>query len=327
MTQDLIDNPAPAAACEPPVWERIGTDIGRTRTAADAMKLAKLDWSVEQWPVQATDPQSWKTVAVEGHLANVRSDTRELLGVVGKGYRVFQNAQLFEFLGALVADRLVAFHAAGGLRGGRRVWALCRLPREYRPAPDDVVRPYLLVTNTHDGDGPLQMMPATVRDCCANAFNLPLDGGRGLTVRHHPGLGQGLAEARRNLQQIAARFERFGDEAAALAATPLSDVQVYDYFDSILADADGGGERDARDRTLARLRSNFDGPANALPGVAGTAWAAFNAVGEWADGQRTFRGRDDLARDEGRLDSIWFGSSHRIKQAAYQAALGLAGIN
>jgi len=325
MTQEINDIPAAATAAEAPAWEQVGTLIDRAKTGTDALKAAKLDWSVEQWPVQATDPQSWKTVPVADHLANVRSDTRELLGVVGKGYRVFQNRELFEFLDALVADRLITYHAAGSLRGGRRVWALCRLPREFRAGPDDVVRPYLLVANGHDGDGPLQMLPATVRDVCGNAFNLPVDGGRGLSVRHHPGLAQGLTEVRRNLQLIAGRFERFDDEVAALAATPLSNGQVYDYFDAILPDADG--ERDGRDRVLARLRGNFDGPTNALPGVAGTAWAAFNAVGEWADHQRTFRGRDDLARAEGRLDSIWFGSGHRVKAAAYRSALDLAGLN
>ncbi|QOV89782.1 DUF932 domain-containing protein [Humisphaera borealis] len=333
LDNDLPDLATITPTPPSPVWERLGVDISRARTATDALKAAGLDWQVQQWPVQATDPQSWKTAPLPDHLANVRSDTRDLLGVVGKTYRVFENRQLFEFLGALVADRLVSFHSAGSLRGGRRVWVLCQLPRVYQAAPDDTVKPFLLVTNTHDGDGPLQMMPATVRDVCANAFNLPLDvggsGSRGLTIRHHGGLTQSLAEARRNLRAIAARFEQFESELATLAATPVSRWQVADYFASVLAAADGNGDQptDSRDRLLTRLHENFDGPTNTIPAIAGTAWAAFNAVGEWADSQRTFRGRDDLARAEARLDAIWFGSSHRLKQTAYRSALCLAGLN
>ena len=78
---------------------------------------------------------------------------------------------------------------------------------------------------------------------------------------------------------------------------------------------------------MDRLRRNFEAPTNTLPGVKHTAWAAFNAVSEWADHQRKFRGRDDRDRAEGRLNSVWFGSSHQIKQKAYATALELAQSN
>jgi len=58
-----------------------------------------------------------------------------------------------------------------------------------------------------------------------------------------------------------------------------------------------------------------------------TAWALYNSVSEWADHQRRVRGNGDVARVENRLNSIWFGTSHRIKQAAYHSALELAGLN
>jgi phage/plasmid-like protein (TIGR03299 family) len=324
MTQEIHNS---VTTSDLPVWKTIGTDIGGIRNGTDAMRLAKLDWIVEQWPVQATDPQSWKTVSAADHLANVRSDTRTLLGVVGKNYHPLHNAQLFEFLDTLVADRLVSYHAAGSLRGGRRVWALCRLPKEFHAADDDVVYPYLLVTNCHDGSGPLQMIPATVRDVCSNSMNLTVGANAGLSIRHHPGLGQGLAEARRNLQLIAGRFERFQHELEALATTQIHSTRVRAYFDSVMPVTEGQRENGGRDKLLARLQENFESPLNSLPGVAGTAWAAFNAVSEWTDHQRTFRGRDDQARAESRLESIWFGGSHRIKRTAYDSALELAGLN
>ena len=68
-------------------------------------------------------------------------------------------------------------------------------------------------------------------------------------------------------------------------------------------------------------------PAGSLSPIRRTPWAAYNAVSEWADHQRKFRGVDDQAREESRLDSIWFGSSNRIKQDAYGAALALASLN
>lgn len=346
---DMIDEPAedtpePPGGGPPdepttPAWEVIGTPLGNARTGPEALGRAGLDWEVRQWPVQATDPQSWKTAPLSDHLANVRCDTREVLGVVGRGYRLFQNRQLFEFLSALAADRLVSFHAAGVLRGGRKVWVVCRLPREFRAGSGgsdgaggaDVVRPYLLMANSHDGDGPPSMSAATVRDGCSNCFNLPVTGGA-LSVRHHPNLGRDLAGARRDLGLIASRFEAFGRELAALSATPLPPPEAEEYFDAVLPAVEGQREDPGRRKVLGRLRANylregFRSPRNGSGGTGGSAWGAFNAVSEWADHQRPFRGRDERARGEARLEAVWFGSSHRIKLAAYRHALGPAGLN
>ena len=57
-----------------------------------------------------------------------------------------------------------------------------------------------------------------------------------------------------------------------------------------------------------------------------TAWGAYNAVSEWADHQRNYRGLTPAEKLNRRLDSIWFGASNQIKQAAYRGALDLAGV-
>jgi hypothetical protein len=80
-------------------------------------------------------------------------------------------------------------------------------------------------------------------------------------------------------------------------------------------------------RALERLQENFQDATNVLPGMRGTLWAAFNAATEFADHQRRFRGKSDLARAQNRLNSIWFGSGNDFKQTAYRSALELAGLN
>ena len=77
-------------------------------------------------------------------------------------------------------------------------------------------------------------------------------------------------------------------------------------------------------RLLEQLLDNFEHPSNTLPGIAGTAWAAYNAVSHWADHQSVIRGKSEDQRADGRLFSIWFGSAAGLKQEAFESALALA---
>jgi phage/plasmid-like protein (TIGR03299 family) len=354
-----------------PAWHRLGRIIAEAATSAEAIRLAGLDWTVEQWPVLACGPATTEEPAgryapCAGTVANVRMDTGAVLGVVSTGYRVFQNAEAFDFLDAIVGDGLARYETAGALKGGRRVWLLARMPREVRVAGDDVVHPYLLLTNSHDGSLALRMIPTTVRVVCQNTLNLALGrarGGEGLTIRHRDSLDGRVQEARSKLGILTQRVERFGEEARQLAACPLTDRQARDYFeqffptrpaapaapspvptegllDAILEAQQGqtalvdellANHREEQTRTERRnarilegLLEGYHSPANAQLGIAGTAWAAYNAVSGWADHESTVRGRSELERADNRLNSIWFGSANELKQDAYAAALQLA---
>ena len=80
-----------------PAWHRLGTVIEQATTSAEAIGLAGLDWRVEQWPVRAFDPDNHSVeaastepveVGIPDAVANVRTDTKAVLGVVGRRYRV-----------------------------------------------------------------------------------------------------------------------------------------------------------------------------------------------------------------------------------------------
>ncbi|MBI1338469.1 MAG: DUF932 domain-containing protein [Phycisphaera sp.] len=309
-----------------PPWHGLGTVIKQATRSTEAIRLAHLDWNVEQWPLTAANPNHWGASRVEHHVANVRTDTKAVLGVVGKGYHVFQNREAFDFMDAIVGDKLAMYETAGALKGGRRVWMLARIPSEYRVTPDDVIHPYVLLVNTHDGSAALRMIPTTVRVVCQNTLNLALGragGNEGLSIRHLPSLDDRVKEARQKLGIVAARFDRFDEELHRMLANPMTASNLDDYFRGVLPMPEDASDRQRLNhrQTLDRFHANFDNPTNTLPGVRGTAWAAYNAVSEWADHQRPFRGKDGRQRAENRLHSAWFGSSHDIKQRAYALAL------
>jgi phage/plasmid-like protein (TIGR03299 family) len=325
-----------------PAWHRLGTVIENATTSAEAIGLAGLDWNVAQWPVRAFGPDGTTAMTagqdgaeastdIRDFVANVRTDTRAVLGIVGRRYRVFQNHEAFNFMDALVGDKLAMYETAGSLHGGKRVWMMASIPKEYRAGPDDLIKPYVLLTNTHDGSQALRMIPTTVRVVCQNTLNLALReaGVDGLSISHHPRLESRIAEARQKLGIIAARFDKFDDELHAMLAKDLTVTEAGGYFRGLSGmDLPGHTDRQkkSRETVYGQMLANFDNDRNTLPGVKHTAWGAYNAVSEWADHQKATRGNTPAEKLNRRLDSVWFGVGHQLKQAAYDGALELAGI-
>ncbi|MGD0140169.1 MAG: DUF932 domain-containing protein [Tepidisphaeraceae bacterium] len=315
-----------------PPWHGLGRNITEAVISQQAIELAGLDWRVAQWPVSASAPDGWGTVLAKDFVANVREDTKAILGVVTRKYRPFQNAEAFQFADAVVGEGLAKYETAGALRGGKRVWMLLKLPDQLKAGRGDSIQPYLLVYNTFDGSSCLRAILTSVRVVCQNTLNLALSGGKGegVTIRHRGDLQGRVEDARQTLGLVKKRLKTFGQEIDVLRSVQMANGRLQRYFDSLLTplgNQPSDRERTNRLRAMDQLHANFADDQNTLPGMRGTLWAALNAATEFADHQRRFRGTNDLARRESRLDSIWFGSSNDFKQGAYRSALELAGLN
>jgi phage/plasmid-like protein (TIGR03299 family) len=302
-------------------WHRLGINVTAAQTSADAIRLAALDWTVRKEPVfyqSAVGP-----VAVPNQYAVVRSDTGAALGTVGSWYEPFQNQSAFDFMDALVDDRLAMYETAGALKSGRRVWMMARIPAELCAAGNDVIHPYVLLTNSHDGSGSLRMIPTSVRVVCQNTLNLAL--GRagsadGVTITHTESLSRRVADARQKLGIVIDRVEQFGEQVKTLARKSLTKDQLAAYFAGLV---EARAEKPQK-KLLEAFAENFENPRNALPEIRGSVWAAFNAVSEYADHQMTVFGQESGTRLDNRLNSVWFGAAHAFKQRAFAAAVALA---
>ena len=176
------------------------------------------------------------------------------------------------------------------------------------------------------------MIPTTVRVVCQNTLNLALreSGVEGLTISHHPRLESRIAEARAKLGIIAARFDKFDEELHAMLAKELTRHRG----GRILPGNDRGrtfptariGRRRPARRFSGRCSTTSTTSGTRLPGVKHTAWGAYNAVSEWADHQRKYRGHHPPTSWTGNWIPFGSAQSHQLKQAAYRGALELAGV-
>lgn len=294
-----------------PAWHRLGTVVEQAQTSAEAIKLAHLDWQVVKKPCFADiDGQHVET----NSFATVRSDTKKILGVVGSSYLPFQNHEAFDFMDSLVGEKLAMFGTAGALRGGRRVWMMARIPQEYRIAKDDVVKPYVLLTNSHDGTQAVRMIPTTVRVVCQNTLNLALraaTSSEGLTITHNQLLESRIAEARAKFGIIAKRLSEFELQAQAMAKKTMTSEQLATFFTKLV---EGRSEKSQKTQLEAWFE-NLHNERNYLPEIKGTVWAALNAVTEYADHGMGAAGSDETEKLDGRLSSMWFGTSNALARS------------
>src|SRR6266545_3202846 len=117
----------------PAAWGDVvrSVDPAEAHDAASMIAAAGLDWSVQQHPLEAVVEREYQSlrVPVPRHVANVRSDTRAVLGVVGEGYEPLQNASAFAFCDAITDSGRAHWIGGGSTRGGARVHALMRRVR------------------------------------------------------------------------------------------------------------------------------------------------------------------------------------------------------
>jgi len=311
------------AAGEAP-WHKLGALVSECQKSDEAIDLAGLNWSVDKCPLRTLVASGDKMLSIEvpDNYACVRDDTHAVLGVVGSRYRPYQNREAFDFMDSIVGEKLAMFESAGSLRGGKHVWMLAKLPKDIRVAGDDIVKPYVLICNSHDGTSGLRIIPTTVRVVCMNTLMLALrqaGSTDGLVINHTQALDRKVADAREKLRIIGNRMGVFEIQAQSMAAKSLGTKELSDFFATVLT-----GQTEKFQKRVGELWiANYDNSRNTMKGMKHSVWAAYNAVSEWADHQFRVNGRTDLEKADNRVTSMWFGTANDFKQAAFKAALDL----
>jgi phage/plasmid-like protein (TIGR03299 family) len=207
-------------------WHGIGTVLDGVLTSEDAIKTARLDWEVQPMPVFAAHDRLNK---IDGFVANVRSDTKEVLGIVSDRYTVAQNRDVFAFADSLIGTNRVkcTYETAGSLFNGRRVFMLVNMP-EGRIV-GDAYQPYLCISNTHDGSAPLQVCLTGIRVVCNNTLTAALQTAtRKISIRHLSCMEQRQGEAVKTMGAASKYFHDLEQFATYLAGKKVNLTKVLD---------------------------------------------------------------------------------------------------
>lgn len=254
-------------------WHGLGVEVAEAPTSADALRLAGLDWEVQQKNIQVCGGSK-----IDNYKANVRSTDGAVLGVVSDSYKIVQNAEAFSFTDELIGGD-VRYETAGSLRGGKKIWLLAKMPE--RKIAGDAVEPYLCFSNTHDGTGAIRVCMTPIRVVCNNTLNLALNTAkRQWSARHTGNIEQKMQEARMCLQLADAYMESLGDYADKLANKTINDEEL----DKILCEMFPAEETDSeRKKSMAKKAKDEFMVCYWRPDIAqflNTAWGVVNAMSD-----------------------------------------------
>lgn len=303
-------------------WHKLGTRLEEPATAEEAINAAGLDYLAELKVIQTSDG-----TPVPQRKAVVRSDTKDVLGVVGNSYVPVQNRQAFGFLDAIVADASLRYHTAGALGKGERVWMLAKLPDDIRVKnSDDITEKYLLLSNSHDGTSSLRVYFSPIRVVCANTLAIAEAQGRGqgVSIIHKGDLAAKVQQAQEVLGLANRFYENVEERINVLASHYPSQEQLEVFFKNVFPDPPEGESTRTKNVRQEMFRLFEEGIGHDMPEIRHTTWTALNAVTEFVDHHRSTRGKTTAERASNRLESAWFGSGARLKERAWNLALQLA---
>lgn len=303
-------------------WHGLGQIVTDYPTSAEAIEYAGLNFEVQKRPIftQQDDNQQ----EIQTHFATVRTDTQQVLGVVGKRYTIVQNADAFTFFDSIVGGGDgIQYETAGALGNGERIFITAKLPSYIRVANDDLVEQYIFLTTSHDGSGSIQAAFTPVRIVCNNTLNAALkDCSNMVTIRHTSSAHEQLKTAHKVMgisYQLAAQLEPIFQN---MAKTYVTDAETKRLISLAMAPNDIVFQAIRDKRTDIEFSTQFENiltdvyeyaqtaETQQMNTTRGTMFGVYNAITGYYQNAKEYKTLDS------KVDSILFGTGcDRSKKA------------
>jgi phage/plasmid-like protein (TIGR03299 family) len=258
-------------------WHGIGAVLDRVLTSDEAIKTARLEWTVDQKPVFVAGNFAQE---IPGFVANVRSDTKEVLAIVTERYCVAQNRDVFAFADEVIGNGRVkcTYETAGSLFNGRRVFMLVNMPKGR--IVGDEYQPYLCLSNSHDGSACLQVFLTGIRVVCNNTLTAALHtANRKISIKHLSIMAQRKEEALRTMGAASKYFHDLEAFASMLAGKKVKISKVLDKLFPVSRDMSKrqlNSNKEVKELITSLLNQKDD-----LHNFRGTAWGAYQAIADY----------------------------------------------
>ncbi len=340
-------------------WHGLGQTISDYPTSAEAIIHAGLNYEVEKRPLFTYDtvnnnPNSnrnqnsskqnsnsnkensnifnaFPKIEVPGFYATIRTDTEQVLGVVGNDYEVIQNINAFSFFDAIVESRKgILYETAGALGKGERIFITAKLPDHIKVGREDLIGQYLFLTTSHDGFGSITIAFTPVRIVCQNTLNAALkNSSNSIKIRHTAS----AAEKLKGAQEILGRSMLLSVELEAVfnrwARVKITDREVKRLIGlamapnkEVLQNLEEGRQEELsatyNNTVNSVVEYTLTSPSQQELTTKGTLFGAYNAVTGYFQNVRNYKD------GEAKFKSIMYGTGLQKSQAAFDLCSSFA---
>jgi len=316
-------------------WHKLGQIVDRYPTSAEAIKFAGLDYTVEKRRLftygydTAEDTDMDLTIerqlTVSNYFATVRTDTDQILGVVGKDYEIVQNCDAFTFFDAIVGGgEGILYETAGALGNGERIFITAKLPGYIRVGNDDLIEKYLFLTTSHDGFGSITAAFTPIRVVCNNTLHAALNNmSNCIKIRHTESAKERLLQAHKIMGLTNTMSNELNGIFNRWAHVRITDKELLKLVQQAMAPSKEVLQKVLDDENMDEYSSRFlntvervceYGFANEtqqMQTTKGTLFGAYNAITGY------FQNVMHYKNDEAKLKSILFGNGFNKTQSAF----------
>lgn len=315
-------------------WHGLGQIVQDYPTSAEAIKHAGLNYTVEKRPLFTYDNENNTAnedndikipeVDVPDFFATMRTDTEQVLGVVGKDYEVVQNVDAFSFFDSIVGGEGIQYETAGALGKGERIFITAKLPGYIKVGNDDLIEKYLFLTTSHYGYGSIIAAFTPVRIVCANTLNAALrNQSNSIKIRHTVNAKQRLEEAHKVMGIANKLTEQMENIFNHWAKVHITDPEIKKLIQlamipnrEVLHNVQAGKD-DELSTCFKNMCDNvyeyaMISPTQQQATTKGTLFGAYNAVTGYFQNMRNYK------NDEAKLKSVLLGGTAQLRtQAAF----------
>lgn len=261
-------------------WMKLGKLVEQPQTAAEAMQMANLDFTVSKLDAGfMTADGVWKPVG--NRKAIVRDDTKEFFEFVSPEYEVFQYVEAFDFMDT-IKPRYVA---AGSLKGGRQAFLVVEPDRpSVTVGGDDKHDIFVILRTSHDRSRAIEVALMPLRYRCMNQLTLrsfTSDAKYRWSISHTKSAREKLHQA----QQVMAQLDEYTTEFQRLAERLMRSRPNEDEARKILKQYVtpwAKGQDEVIDTIIHSWRENVE-----TVGFNDTSWGLVSAVSDYYDWGRS----------------------------------------
>lgn len=327
-------------------WHNLGQIVTDYPNSKDALIFAGLNYNVEKRKIYTHDGDLAKEpdflirdIEIPNYQATIRTDTNQVLGVVGKDYEIVQNIDAFSFFDSIVGGDGIQYETAGALGNGERIFITAKLPSYIKVGKDDLIEQYLFLTTSHDGYGSITAAFTPIRIVCNNTLNAALrNHSNAIKIRHTANAKERLAAA----HQVMGISNQLSDQLDGIfnhwAKVKITDDEVKKLIQLALApnketiqNLKSGNRDDLSAYFESMCNSAYEyamvNESQQLETTKGTLFGAYNSVTGYFQNVRTYKD------SESKLKSLLYGGIGQMRtQKAFNLCMkfeesGINGLN